>query len=146
MQKNSSFLNILRAIRAGRCRERRYADHIFIQVHFRMHRFVVTFSKFSSPQAARGHWPLTKILRTPLSTTARYCLLLQMHVAWSVCASVCWSQPWALQERLKKLTCRLGICRDQPNSRFHGRDIFREIGLLPWKKRLFPWNPRFFEF
>jgi len=25
------------------------------------------------------------------------------------------------------------ICRDQPNSRFHGRDIFREIGLLPWK-------------
>jgi len=21
--------------------------------------------------------------------------------------------------------------RDQPNSRFHGRDIFREIGLLP---------------
>jgi len=22
---------------------------------------------------------------------------------------------------------------DQPNSRFHGRDIFREIGLLPWK-------------
>ena len=25
------------------------------------------------------------------------------------------------------------ITRDQPNSRFHGRDIFREIGLLPWK-------------
>jgi len=23
--------------------------------------------------------------------------------------------------------------RDQPNSRFHGRDIFREIGLLPLK-------------
>jgi len=23
------------------------------------------------------------------------------------------------------------MCRDQPNSRFHGRDIFREIGLLP---------------
>ena len=22
---------------------------------------------------------------------------------------------------------------DQPNSRFHGRDIFREIGRLPWK-------------
>jgi len=32
--------------------ERRYADHIFIQIHFRMHHFVV---KFSSPQAARGH-------------------------------------------------------------------------------------------
>jgi len=25
------------------------------------------------------------------------------------------------------------MCRDQPNSRFHGRDIFREICLLPWK-------------
>jgi len=23
------------------------------------------------------------------------------------------------------------ILRDQPSSRFHGRDIFREIGLLP---------------
>ena len=56
MQK-SSFLclrYISRAIRAGKCRERRYADHIFIQIYFRMHHFVV---KFSSPQAARGHWP-----------------------------------------------------------------------------------------
>jgi len=26
-----------------------------------------------------------------------------------------------------------GIVRDQPISRFHGRDIFREIGLLLWK-------------
>jgi len=25
----------------------------------------------------------------------------------------------------------LDISRDQLNSRFHGRDIFREIGLLP---------------
>jgi len=58
--KRSSFLclcYILRAIRAGRCRERRYADHIFIQIYFRMHHLVVKFSKFSSPQAARGHWP-----------------------------------------------------------------------------------------
>jgi len=56
--KNSSFLRlcyILRATRAGRCRERRYADRIFIQIYFRMHHFVVKFSKFSSPQAARGH-------------------------------------------------------------------------------------------
>ena len=30
-----------RAIRAGSCRERRYADHIFIQIYFRMHHFVV---------------------------------------------------------------------------------------------------------
>jgi len=42
-------------IRAGRCRERRYDDHIFIQIYFRMHHFVVKFSKLSSPQAARGH-------------------------------------------------------------------------------------------
>jgi len=47
---------ILRAIRAGRCRERRYADHIFIHIYSRMHHFVVKFSKFSSPQAVRGHW------------------------------------------------------------------------------------------
>ena len=51
MQIKSSFLlcYILRAIRAGRCRERRYADHIFIQIYFTMHHFVVKFSKFSSP-------------------------------------------------------------------------------------------------
>jgi len=47
------FFYILRAIEAGRCRERRYADHIFIQIYFRMHHFVVKFSKFSSPQEAR---------------------------------------------------------------------------------------------
>ena len=48
---------ILRAIRAGKYRERRYADHIFIQIYFRMHHFVVKFLKFSSSQAARGHRP-----------------------------------------------------------------------------------------
>jgi len=58
MQKRAVFyvyVMILRAIRAGRCRERRYADHIFIPIYFKMHHFVVKFSKFSSPQAARGH-------------------------------------------------------------------------------------------
>jgi len=62
--QKSSFLclcYILRAIRAGRCRERRYADHIFIHIYFIMHHFVV---KFCLPQAAKGHYPLTKILRT----------------------------------------------------------------------------------
>ena len=55
----------------GRCRERRYADHIVIQIYFRMHHFVVTFSEFSSPQAAGGALtPLTKILRTPLGPVA----------------------------------------------------------------------------
>ena len=33
-----------------------------------MHHFVVKFSKFSSPQATRGHWLPTKILRTFLET------------------------------------------------------------------------------
>ena len=55
--KKSIFLNTLWAIRAGRCRKRRYADHVSIQIYSRMHPFVVEFSKFSSPQAARGHWP-----------------------------------------------------------------------------------------
>jgi len=51
------FYVIFREQSAGRCRKRRYADHIFIQIYFRMHHFVVKFSRFSSHQAARGHWP-----------------------------------------------------------------------------------------
>ena len=43
-----------RAIGAGRCRQRRYADHIFIQIYYRLHHFAVKFSKIL-PQAARGH-------------------------------------------------------------------------------------------
>ena len=37
------------------------------------------------------------------------------------------------------------MIRDEPNSWFHGRDIFREIGLLSWKTPIsvFPWNPWF---
>jgi len=42
---------------AGSCRQRRYADHIFIQIYFRMHHFVGKFFKFSSPHEARGHLP-----------------------------------------------------------------------------------------
>jgi len=37
---------------------------LFIQIYFKTHRFVVKLSQFSSPQAARGIDPLTKILRT----------------------------------------------------------------------------------
>ena len=55
------YVYILRAITAGRCRERRYADHVFIQMYLRMHHFVV---RFSSPKAA-----LTEILRTFLDFT-----------------------------------------------------------------------------
>ena len=73
--KKSSFpciCYILRAIRAGRCRERRCADHIFIQMYFRIHHFVVEFSKISSPPAAKGTLsPLTKILRTFLPARSR---------------------------------------------------------------------------
>ena len=61
MQKRAVCLcYILIAISAGRCTERRYADHIFTQIYFKMHQFVLKFSKFSSPQAVRGHWPPTK--------------------------------------------------------------------------------------
>ena len=67
MQKRACLCYILRAIRAGRCRERRHADHIFIRIHFRMHHFVIKFSKFSSRLGRQGGIdPLTKILRTPL--------------------------------------------------------------------------------
>ena len=50
-------------------REGRYADHIFIQIYFRMHHFVGKFSKCSSPQAARGHWP-------PIQNPADACCVL----------------------------------------------------------------------
>ena len=33
--------------------------------------------------------------------------------------------------RYAHVSARESIARDQPNSRFHVRDIFREIGLLP---------------
>jgi len=56
----------------GRCRERRYADHIFIQIilqiYFRMHHFVVKFSIFFRLRRQGGSDPLTKILRTPLQS------------------------------------------------------------------------------
>ena len=85
MQKRAVFYAcyILRAIRAGRCRERRYADHIFIQIYFRMHHFVIKFSKFSSPQAARGHWidPLTKIMRTFQSKIQFFAVLMQFSLS-----------------------------------------------------------------
>jgi len=64
------YVYILRAIIAGRCNERRYADHMFIQIglYFRMHHFVVKFSKFSSPGRQGSIDPLTKILQTFLDT------------------------------------------------------------------------------
>jgi len=55
--KKTSFLcscYILRAIKAGRCRERRYVDHIFIQIYFRMHHFVVKFFKIFFASGGKG--------------------------------------------------------------------------------------------
>jgi len=40
--------------RAVRCRERRYADHIFIQIYFRVHHFVVKFSKIFFASGGKG--------------------------------------------------------------------------------------------
>jgi len=77
MQKKSSFLclyYILRALRAGRCNKGRYADDIFIQIYFRMHHFVVTFSKFSSPQAARGQWGIDPPNQNPADVPELVCL------------------------------------------------------------------------
>jgi len=61
--KKISFLclcYILRAIGAGRCRERRYADHIFIQVYFCMHHFVVNFNIFFASGGKGALIPLPK--------------------------------------------------------------------------------------
>jgi len=58
MQKNSSFLclcYIFRAIRAGRWR---YADYTFIQIYFRMHNFVVKFSKIFFASGGMGAFTL----------------------------------------------------------------------------------------
>jgi len=57
MQKEqfSMFMLYFESIRAGSCRERRYADHIFIQIYFKMYHFVVKFWKFSLPHEAKGY-------------------------------------------------------------------------------------------
>jgi len=60
LAKMSSFLclcYILRAIMAGRCRQWRYADHIFIQIYFRMHHFVVKLFEIFFASGGKGHWP-----------------------------------------------------------------------------------------
>ena len=68
MQKNSflCLCYILRAIGAGRCRERRYADHIFIQIlqnaPFRSQIFKIFFASGGKGALI----PLTKMLRMPL--------------------------------------------------------------------------------
>jgi len=62
-EESSMFMLFFRAIRTGRCRERRYADHIFIQTYFRMHHFVVKFHNFLRVRRQGGIDPLTKILR-----------------------------------------------------------------------------------
>jgi len=95
--KKSSFLclcYILRAIRASRCRERRYAGHIFIQIYFRMHHFVVRFLKFSSPQAARGHWPPNQNpADVPESSPAKTAEPIEMPFGWQYRVGT-WGRVW----------------------------------------------------
>jgi len=55
------------------CIEWRYADHIFIWIYFRMHYFVVIFTKFSLPQVAGGIDRPNQILRTFLLMEIIYC-------------------------------------------------------------------------
>jgi len=69
MQKEQFYENF-ESNRAGRCRERRYADHIFIQIYSRMHHFVVELKNFFASGGNGALTPLTKILRTPLATHA----------------------------------------------------------------------------
>jgi len=53
-QQFSMFMLYFESNQGRQVRKRRYADHIFIQIYFRMHHIVVKFAQFSSPQAARG--------------------------------------------------------------------------------------------
>ena len=76
MQKRAFLCYILRAIRAGRCRERRYADQIYSDrlqnAPFRSH----IFENFLRLRRQGGIDPLTKIL------------YLWTDVPWSACACV----------------------------------------------------------
>ena len=57
LNNEDSFLSlcyILRVIRAGRCRERRYAEYIFIQIYFRIHHFVVNYFKIFFASDGKG--------------------------------------------------------------------------------------------
>jgi len=74
------FSYILRAIRAGRCREQRYADHIFIQICFRMHHFVVKFSKKKFASGGKG--ALTPPIQNPADPAVR-------QLSFRSCLSTC---------------------------------------------------------
>jgi len=83
----SMFILYFESNQGGRCRERHYADHIFIQIYFRMHQFVVKFCKFYSPQAARGHWPpnqnpadVTELVNWYFDAAFAFRLLRILHV------------------------------------------------------------------
>jgi len=54
----------------GRCRERLYADHIFIQIYFRKHHFSQI-----APGSKGALTPITKILRTPLVASMHTAIL-----------------------------------------------------------------------
>ena len=116
-------------MQAGKQYELRYADHMFIQIYFRMHHIVVKFSEFSSPQAAKGHWPLTKSLRTPLvhdlrlssslwtglksvetSSSQKFCRYKQDDGDRATCCSAC-----SLADKTGRPPYRLHTCINEPS-------------------------------
>jgi len=71
MQKRTDFYVYLRAIRAGRCRERCYADHIFIQILRNAPFRSQIFKSFFASGGKGALIPLTEILRTFLNAGVR---------------------------------------------------------------------------
>ena len=87
---------ILRAIRAGRCREWHYADHIFVQIYFRMHHFVVIFS---GGKGALTHPPN----QNPADVPGVKLLCVSEHIYSCVCVCVCECRVLLLTIQVKKL-------------------------------------------
>ena len=75
----------MRAIRAGRCRERRYADHIFIPIYSQNEPFCSQIFKISFASGGKGALtPLIRILQTFLLNPypARGQPVVCPHVGW----------------------------------------------------------------
>ena len=80
---------ILRAIRAGSCRERRYADHIIIYSDILQNApFLSQFFKFFFASGGKGGLtPLTKILRTFLRVCTCVCVCVCARARARTCAN-----------------------------------------------------------
>ena len=110
---------ILRAIRAGRCRERRYADHIIYSdklqsAPFRSQIFKIFFASGSNGALT----PLTKILRTFLRTLNRV-------------------QRWCELRRWLKIACLLAApTADCASGRWKAWDWLRPNSPSPTRRQL----------